>query len=69
MFLYGNLALKPLQIGEIMSNNKIMQFSYFNWNTNEKKADNKTALFHGGIYHECDIAWCNMTAILLGFAY
>ena len=22
-----------------MSNNKIMQFSYFYWNTNEKKAD------------------------------
>ena len=40
MFLHGNFALKPLQIGEIMSSNEIMQFSYF-WKTNEKKADNK----------------------------
>ena len=29
MFLYGNCDLKPLQIGETMTNNKIMQFSYF----------------------------------------
>ena len=42
MFLFENFALKPLQIGEIMSNNKIMQFSYFYRNTNEKKADEKT---------------------------
>ena len=56
MFLCGNFALKPLQIGEIMSNNKIMQFSYFYWNTNEKKADEKTTLFHDGICHHWDIA-------------
>ena len=31
-----------------MSNNKIMQFSYFYWNTNEKKGDEKTTLFHDG---------------------
>ena len=29
-----------------MSNYKIMQFSYFYWNTNEKKADEKTTLLH-----------------------
>ena len=55
MFLNANLALKPLQIGEIISNNKIMQFSYCYWNTNEKKADNKTTVFHDGICHDCDI--------------
>ena len=33
----------------IMSNNKIMQFSYFYGDTNEKKADEKTTLFHDGI--------------------
>ena len=58
MFLCGNFALKPLHIGEIMSNNKIMKFSYFYWNTNEKKADEKTILFHDVICHDCDIAWC-----------
>ena len=56
MFLCGNFALKPLQIGEIMSNDKIMQFSYFYWNANEKKADEKTTLFHDGICHHWDIA-------------
>ena len=56
MFLCGNFALKPLQIGEVMSNNKIMQFSYFSWNTNEKKGDEKKTLFHDGICHDCDIA-------------
>ena len=45
MFLCGNFALKPLQTGEIMSNNKITQFSYFYWNTNEKKADEKQPYF------------------------
>ena len=40
----------------IMSNNKILQFSYFYWDTNEKKADEKTTLFHDGICHDCDIA-------------
>ena len=54
MFLCGNFALKPLHIGEIMSNNKIMKFSYFYWNTNEKKADEKTTLFHAGTRHDCD---------------
>ena len=44
-YLWGNFALKPLQIGEIMSNNKIMQFSYFYWNKNEKKGDEKKTLF------------------------
>ena len=44
MFLCGNFALKPLQIGEIMSNNEIMQFSYFYWKSNEKKADEKNDL-------------------------
>ena len=44
-YLCGNFALKPLQIGEIMSNNKIMQFSYFYWNKNEKKGDEKKTLF------------------------
>ena len=56
MFLRGNLALEPLQIEEIKSNDKIMQFSYFYWNTNEKKADEKTTLFHDGICLDCDIA-------------
>ena len=41
---------------DIMSNNKILQFSYFYWDTNEKKDDEKTALFHDGICHDCDIA-------------
>ena len=56
MFLCGNFALKPLQIGEIMLNNKLMQFSYFYWKTSEKKADEKTTLLHDGICHDCDIA-------------
>ena len=56
MFLCGDFASKPLQIGEIMSNNKIMQFSYLYWNTNEKKGDEKKTLFHDGICHDCDIA-------------
>jgi len=45
MFLCGNFALKPLQIGEIMSNNKIMQFSYFYLNANEKKQTRKRPYF------------------------
>ena len=56
MFLYGNFALKPLQIGEIMSTNEIMEFSYFYWKTNKKKGVEKTTLFHDGICHNCDIA-------------
>ena len=56
MFLCGKFALKPLQIGEIMSNNEIMQFSYFYWKSNEKKADEKATLFHDGICNDCDLA-------------
>ena len=56
MFLCGNFALKPWQMGEIMSNNKILQFSYFYWNRNEKKADEKTTLFHDGICRGYDVA-------------
>ena len=56
MFLCGNFALKPLQIKEIMSKNKMMQFSYFYWNANEKKADQNTVLFQDGMCHDCDIA-------------
>ena len=26
--------------------------------THEKKADEETTLFHDGICHDCDIAWC-----------
>ena len=52
------LALKPLQNGKVMSNNKKMLFSYFHWNTNEKKGNEKTTLFHDRICHDCDIAWC-----------
>ena len=56
MFLCGNFALKALQIGKNMSNNEIMKFSYFYWKSSEKKADEKTILFHDGICHDCDIA-------------
>ena len=47
MFLFGKFAVKSLQSGEILSNNEIMH-----WKTNEKKADDKTTLFHDGICHE-----------------
>ena len=33
-----------------------MQFSYLYRYTIEKKADEKTTLFHNGICHDCDIA-------------
>ena len=33
-----------------------MQFCYFYWNTNEKKAHEKMTLFHNGKYHDCDIS-------------
>ena len=49
MFLCGNFALKPLQTGEIMSNNRITQISFFYWTTSEKKANEKTTLFHDEI--------------------
>ena len=58
MLLCENFAVKPLQTGEIMSNNKITQLSYFYWNTNEKKADEKAPLFPDETYRDCDIAWC-----------
>ena len=56
MLLCENFAVKPLQTGEIMSNNKITQLSYFYWNTNEKKADEKVPLFPDETYRDCDIA-------------
>ena len=56
MFPCASFPLKPLQIGEIMTNNEIMQFSYFSWKSNEKKAEEKTTLFHDGICHDSDIA-------------
>ena len=43
-----------------MSNNKIMQFCYFYWNTNEKKAHEKMTLFHNGKCHDCDKASVKM---------
>ena len=51
--IFGTVGtvLKPLQIGEIMSNNEIMQFSYFYWKSNDKKADEKMTLFPDGICH------------------
>ena len=54
MLLCENFAVKPLQTGEIMSNNKITQLSYFY--TNEKKADEKAPLFPDETYRDCDIA-------------
>ena len=44
MFLYGNFALKPLKIGEIMSNNKIMQFT-FSGTQMRKKPTRKRSYF------------------------
>ena len=45
MFLCGNFALKALQIGEIMSNNEIMQFSYFYWKSLREKPTGKRPYF------------------------
>ena len=45
MFLCGNFALEPLQTGDIMSNNKVTQFSYFYWHTNKKKPARKRPYF------------------------
>ena len=56
MLLSGNFALKPLQIGEIMSNNEITYFFYFYWKSSEKKADEKKTLFQDRICYDCDIA-------------
>ena len=50
------LRSKPLQIGELKSNNDIMQFHYFYWKTNEKKADEKETLILDEICHDCNIA-------------
>ena len=44
MFLYENFALKPLKIGEIMSNNKIMQFT-FSGTQMRKKPTRKRSYF------------------------
>ena len=41
---------------EIMSNNKIMQFSYLSREQKVKQAGEKTALFHAGIRHNCEVA-------------
>ena len=46
---------------------KITQFSYFYWNTNEKKAGEKTTLFHDEICHDCDIAWCFWKKCIMGY--
>ena len=45
MFLSGNFALKPLQIGEIMSNNEIMYFFTFTGNRVRKKPTRKRPYF------------------------
>ena len=36
-----------------MSNNEIMQFSYFYWKSIEKKADEKRTLFYDEICNDC----------------
>ena len=59
--------MEPLQIGEIMSTNKIMQFSYFYWNTTEKKADDKMTLFHDGICHDCDNCVMLLEKCIMGY--
>ena len=46
-FLYGCYVIEQLDIREIMSNNKIMQFSYLLREQKIKQAGKKTALFHG----------------------
>ena len=61
MFLAGNFALKPLQIGEIMSNNKIMHFSYSSLRENDLTMESAmTAILrdssgkmHHGILVDC----------------
>ena len=45
MFLSGNFALKPLQIGEIMLNNKIMHFRTFTGTQMRKKPTRKRPYF------------------------
>ena len=47
-----------MDIREIMSNNKIMQFSYLLREQKIKQTGEKTALFHAGIRHNCEGAWC-----------
>ena len=56
---YMETSLLRLQTGEIMSNNKIIQFSYFYWSKYVEKADEKTTLPHNEISHDSDIAWCS----------
>ena len=46
-FLYGCYVIEQLDIREIMSNNKIMQFSYLLKEQKIKQAGKETALFHG----------------------
>ena len=41
---------------EIMSNNKIMQFSYLSREQKVKQAGEKTVLFHAVIRHNCEVA-------------
>ena len=50
-FLCGCYFIEQLDIREIMSNNKIMQFSYLLREQKIKRAGKKTALFHAGIRH------------------
>ena len=45
MSLYGNLALKPLQIGEIMSNNKKCNFLTFTGTQMREKPTTKRPYF------------------------
>ena len=47
MFLYGNFALRPLQVGEFMSNNEIMQFPSF---TGRRMRNKKTP---EGVHEGC----------------
>ena len=35
-----------------------MQFSYLSREQKVKQAGEKTALFHAGIRHNCEVAWC-----------
>ena len=52
-FLYGCYVIEQLDIREIMSNNKIMQFSHLLREQKVKQAGEKTALFQAGIRHNC----------------
>ena len=69
-YLCGNFALKSLQFGEIMSNNKIMQFSYFYWNKNEKKGDEKKTFFRYCVMllEKCIMEYYSLVVWLVWFA-